>query len=95
MNMPMSTTSATKPKFTTPAPTKPPSANLVRVELEKKDFTVPDYLTAWYFYGRLDPGCSCIITSAGASIVISETTTMTSYKVTKSTTVTETYTIYP
>lgn len=81
--MPMSTTTVTHPKSTTPAPSRTPGAKLEGVELDRKDFTVPDYLTAWYFYGRLDPGCSCIITSAGPSIVTSETTTMTSYKVTK------------
>ncbi|KAK0102942.1 hypothetical protein ONS95_000862 [Cadophora gregata] len=63
--------------------------------LKKRNFTVPEYLEPWYFYGRLDPGCSCIITSADPSILISATETSTIYQYTVSTTVTEVYTIYP
>lgn len=63
--------------------------------LEKRDFTVPDYLTAWYYYGRLDPACSCIITSASPSLLVSATETDTVYKYTVNTTITDTYTIYP
>jgi hypothetical protein len=79
----MVTTSTAKPKSTGgthPATTTMPKST--PHALGKRDFTVPDYLTDWYFYGRLDPGCSCIITSALPSIVTSSTTTSTSYHVT-------------
>ncbi|KUJ09725.1 uncharacterized protein LY89DRAFT_740798 [Mollisia scopiformis] len=90
-------TSTAKPKSTVSAPPSitPLPMPQIAAALLKRDFTVPDYLTAWYYYGRLDPGCSCIITSALPSIVTSPTTTSTSYYVTLSTTITETYTIYP
>ncbi|KAH7383682.1 hypothetical protein BKA64DRAFT_165279 [Cadophora sp. MPI-SDFR-AT-0126] len=76
---------------TSPATTLSAPAN----GLKKRSFTVPEYLEPWYFYGRLDPGCSCIITSADPSILISATETSTFYEFTVSTTVTEVYTIYP
>ncbi|TVY71234.1 hypothetical protein LSUE1_G008611 [Lachnellula suecica] len=63
--------------------------------VEIKDFTVPDYLEGWYWYGRLVDGCSCIITSAAPSITISATETDTLYTYTTSTTFTSVYTIYP
>ncbi|KAE8445970.1 hypothetical protein EG329_012609 [Mollisiaceae sp. DMI_Dod_QoI] len=92
-----SVSSASHSKSTTPA--FPDVTALPKLEvaeaIKKRDFTVPDYLTDWYFYGRIDPGCSCIITSAAESILISATLTSTHYRVTVSTTVTETYTIYP
>ncbi|KAG4418807.1 hypothetical protein IFR04_008089 [Cadophora malorum] len=75
---------------TSPGPLTAP-ANAIK----KRSFTVPEYLEPWYFYGRLDPGCSCIITSADPSIRVSATETSTFYNFTVSTTVTEVYTIYP
>jgi hypothetical protein len=50
--------------------------------LQKRDYTVPDYLTGWWYYGRLDPGCSCIITSAMKSSFTSYTETASIYNVT-------------
>ncbi|RDL37224.1 uncharacterized protein BP5553_04657 [Venustampulla echinocandica] len=50
--------------------------------IKKRDFTVPQYLEPWYFYGRLDPGCSCIITSALPSLRFSATETSTHYNIT-------------
>lgn len=77
-------TSTAKPKSTGSTP--PGTTTMPKLEIQsalrKRDFTVPDYLTDWYFYGRIDPGCSCIITSALPSIVTSSTTTSTSYHVT-------------
>ncbi|KAL2061783.1 hypothetical protein VTL71DRAFT_7161 [Oculimacula yallundae] len=50
--------------------------------VKKRNFTVPEYLEPWYFYGRLDPGCSCIITSASPSMLVSATETSTLYEYT-------------
>ncbi|PVH86039.1 hypothetical protein DL98DRAFT_567904 [Cadophora sp. DSE1049] len=85
------TTTSSPPLITTSPVPLPAPANA----LKKRSFTVPEYLEPWYFYGRLDPGCSCIITSADPSILISATETSTVYEFTVSTTVTEVYTIYP
>ncbi len=61
-------------------PTITPSPKLeAGQELKARDFTVPQYLEDWYFYGRIDPACSCIITSAAPSILIEETDTVTSW----------------
>ncbi|EPE30477.1 hypothetical protein GLAREA_03444 [Glarea lozoyensis ATCC 20868] len=78
-----------------PEPTASPELRKPRADLAIQEYTVPEYLTDWYWYGRLDPGCSCIITSAAPSVHFSETSTTTLYDVTLSATVTETYTIWP
>lgn len=43
---------------------------------------MPGYLEDWYYYGRLDPGCSCLITSAMPSLLLSATETTTAYDIT-------------
>jgi hypothetical protein len=50
--------------------------------LKTQDFTVPQYLEDWYWYGRLEYGCSCIITQALPSLLVSATTTNTVYNFT-------------
>ncbi|KAG9229198.1 hypothetical protein BJ875DRAFT_489142 [Amylocarpus encephaloides] len=79
---------------TTPHITPTPKPKIAVVS-KPGEFTVPEYMEDWYYYGRLYPGCSCIITSASPSSLTSMTETTTLYSVTLSTTITETYTIYP
>ncbi|KAH6716882.1 hypothetical protein BKA61DRAFT_733119 [Leptodontidium sp. MPI-SDFR-AT-0119] len=78
----LSTSSLTSPQAT-PTITASPKPNPgLAPAIKKRSFTVPEYLEPWYFYGRLDPGCSCIITSADPSILISATETSTFYEYT-------------
>jgi hypothetical protein len=63
-------------------PTAAPSPKSVAHALKKRDFTVPDYLTPWYYYGRIDPACSCIITSANPPLHFSAKETDTVYNTT-------------
>ena len=73
MGMPgmgMSTVVSAK-KTASALPTAAPSPKSVAHALKKRDFTVPDYLTPWYYYGRIDPACSCIITSANSPLQFS------------------------
>jgi hypothetical protein len=63
-----------------PARTAAPIAE--RAALVKRDYTVPDYLTDWWYYGRLYPGCSCVISSAQPYSFTSYTETASVYNVT-------------
>ncbi|KAE9372717.1 hypothetical protein N431DRAFT_457414 [Stipitochalara longipes BDJ] len=87
--------SATKTSAAASSITVSPSKSSVTKALGKRDFTIPDYMTPWYYYGRVDPACSCIITSANSPLYFSANETDTIYNTTISVTTTATYTIYP
>jgi len=86
MNMPgmsMNTVlPATKAASAAPSVTASPPKFSVGKALGKRDFTVPDYMTPWYYYGRVDPACSCIITSANSPLHFSANETSTIYNTT-------------
>ncbi|KAN0110868.1 hypothetical protein V8E51_007255 [Hyaloscypha variabilis] len=87
--------STTSHSAAAPSITASPVKSSVAKALGKRDFTVPDYMTPWYYYGRIDPACSCIITSANSPLYFSANETDTIYNTTISLTTTGTYTIYP
>jgi hypothetical protein len=65
----MSTLASVKKTSTLPAsPGVTPSSKSALAQLGKRDFTIPDFTTPWYYYGRIDPACSCIITSANSPL---------------------------
>lgn len=61
----------------TPSPT-----SKLAPALAKRDFTMPDFLEPWYYYGRIDPACSCIIKSANPPLHFSASKTDTVYNTT-------------
>jgi hypothetical protein len=74
--------STTSHSAAAPSITASPVKSSVAKALGKRDFTVPDYMTPWYYYGRIDPACSCIITSANSPLYFSANETDTIYNTT-------------
>jgi hypothetical protein len=74
--------STTRASATRPTITASPVKSSVAKALRKRDFTVPEYMTPWYYYGRIDPACSCIITSANLPLYFSANETDTIYNTT-------------
>jgi hypothetical protein len=71
----------TKSSSASPSVTLSPKTKSA-LALGKRDFTVPDYMTPWYYYGRIDPACSCIITTANSPLHFSAVETDTIYNTT-------------
>ena len=74
MGMGMSTVATPqKTASALPSITPSPKSGLVPAleKQEGRDFTVPDFMVPWPYYGRIDPGCSCIITSANPHVPFS------------------------
>jgi hypothetical protein len=74
--------SAKQTSAAAPSVTVSPSKFRLAKDLGKRDFTVPDYMNLWYYYDRVDPACSCIITSANSPLYFSANETDTIYNTT-------------